>query len=175
MFFNLQPYNRLFLDVLIAAVALTVVGLTLFVFFQAPSHFRIRSHPNPTAGLPPIFRPIVLEVSGRVKTVNMHEGSHVNRGDVLVQLETRALVSKKHNLERLIHFAEHRGANASKLYRELEETRLAIGRHTITSPAEGRIVFSRSVEPGEVLRQGTAVAVQMELKQARLCPRQLLH
>ena len=75
-----------------------------------------------------------MEVTGRVKTVNMHEGSHVYRGDVLVQLETRQLLRKKHRLERLIHRAEHRRASTSPLYRELEQTRVAIGRHTITSP-----------------------------------------
>ena len=158
---HLHPHYRLFLDALIAAVVLTIVGLTLFVFFQAPSHSRSSAHPYPTIGLPPIFKAIVTEVSGRVKIVNMHEGSHVHRGDVLVQLETRELLLRKHRLERLIHLAEHRRARTSKLYRELEQTRVAIGRHTITSPGEGKIIFSRSLEPGTVLQQGTAIAVQV--------------
>ena len=144
-----------------AAVVLTIVGLTLFVFFQAPSHSRLPAHPYPTIGLPPIFKAIVMEVNGRVKMVNMHDGSHVHRGDVLVQLETRELLLKKHRLERLIHFAEHHRASTAKLYRELEQTRMAIGRHTITSPGEGNIIFSRSLEPGNVLQQGTAIAVQV--------------
>ena len=144
-----------------AAVVLTIVGLTLFVFFQAPSHSRLPAHPNPTIGLPPIFKAIVMEVNGRVKTVNMHQGSHVHRGDVLVQLETRELLLKKHRLETQIHFAEHHRASTEKLYRELEQTRMAIGRHTITSPGEGKIIFSRSVEPGDVLQRGTAIAVQV--------------
>jgi multidrug resistance efflux pump len=160
---------------LIAAVALMVVGLTFFVFFQAPRHSRIRAHPNPMAELPPLFQPIVVEVNGRVKTVNLREGSHVYRGDVLLQLETRELLLKKHNIERLIHSAEHHGASTSKLYRELEETRVAIGRHTITSPVEGRIVFSRSVAPGDVVRQGTAIAVEAEIKRAQPRLHQLLH
>jgi multidrug resistance efflux pump len=133
----------------------------LFVFFQAPSTYRFAAHPNPMVGLPRIFQPIVIEVSGRVKSVNVHEGSHVHRGDVLVQLETRELLLKKHRLEKLIHFAEHHRASTEKLYRELEQTRVAIGRHTITSPGEGKIIFSRSVEPGDVLQQGTAIAVQV--------------
>ena len=161
MFLHLQPHYRLFLDALIAAVVLTIIGLTLFVFFQAPSHSRFPAHPNPTVGLPRIFQPIVIEVSGRVKSVNVDEGSHVHRGDVLVQLETRELLSKKHRLESLIHFAEHHRASTSKLYRELEQARVAIGRHTITSPSEGRIMFSRSVEPGDALQQGDAIAVQI--------------
>src|SRR5262245_37291367 len=150
MFLHFHPHYRLFLDALMAAVALTIVGLTLFVFFQAPSQSRLPAHPKPTAGLPPIFRAIVIEVTGRVKTVNMHEGSHVHRGDVLVQLETRQLLQKKHRLEKLIHRAEHRRASTSQLYRELEQTRVAIGRHTITSPSEGRIIFSSPVAPGYV-------------------------
>jgi multidrug resistance efflux pump len=158
---HLHPHYHLFLDALKAAVFLTIVGLTLFIFFQAPSNPRFAAHPNPMVGLPRIFQPIVMEVSGRVKSVNMHEGSHVYRGDVLVQLETRELLSEKHNLERLIHFAEDHRANTSKLYRELEQTRVAIGRHTITSPNEGRIMFSILVEPGDVLQQGTAIAVQV--------------
>src|SRR5438128_461204 len=137
---HLRP--RLFLDALKAAVFLMTVGLTLFVFFQAPSTSRFAAHPNPMVGLPRIFQPIVIEVSGRVKSVNMDEGSHVHRGDVLVQLETRELLSKKHRLESLIHVAEHHHASTSKLYRELEQARVAIGRHTITSPGEGRIMFS---------------------------------
>jgi multidrug resistance efflux pump len=175
MFLHLQPYYRLFLDALIAAVTLTVVGLTLFVFFQAPRLSRVRAHPNQTTGLPPLLRPIVVEVNGRIKTVNLREGSHVYRGDVLLQLETRELLMKKRTLETLIHLAEHRGASTSQLYRELEETRVAIGRHTITSPTEGRIVFSRSVAPGDVVHQGTAVAVEMELKRAQPRLHQLLH
>ena len=175
MFLHLQPYYRLFLDALIAAVTLTVVGLTLFVFFQAPRLSRVRAHPNQTAGLPPLFQPIVVEVNGRVKTVNLREGAHVYRGDVLLQLENRELLLKKHKLERLIHFAEHRGTSTSQLYRELEETRVAIGRHTITSPIEGRIVFPRCVEPGDVVRQGTAVAVAAEIRRAQPRLHQLLH
>jgi multidrug resistance efflux pump len=175
MFLHLQPYYRLFLDALIAAVTLTVVGLTLFVFFQAPRLSRVRAHPNQTTGLPPLLRPVVVEVSGRIKTVNLREGSHVYRGDVLLQLETRELLMKKHKLERLIHFAEHRSTSTLKLYRELEETRVSIGRHTITSPSEGRIVFSRCVAPGDVVQQGTAVAVEEELKRARPRLHQLLH
>ena len=161
MFSHLQPHYRLFLDALIAAVVLTIIGLTLFVFFQAPSHSRFPAHPNPTVGLPRIFQPIVMEVNGRVKRVNMHEGWHVHRGDVLVQLEARELLLKKHALEKQIHFAEDHHASTAKLYRELEQTRVAIGRHTITSPSEGRIVFSRSVEPGDALQQGNAIAVQI--------------
>jgi len=174
MFLHLQPYYRLFLDALIAAVVLTVVGLTFFVFFQAPRHSRVRAHPNQTAGLPPLFQPIVVEVDGRVKTVNLREGLHVYRGDVLVQLESGELLLKKHKLESLIHVAEHRGASTSKLYRELEETRVAIGRHTITSPTEGRIVFATSVATGDVLRKGTAVAVEKDLTRAQPRLNQLL-
>jgi len=159
MFLHLR--SRLFLDALIAAVTLTVVGLTLFIFFQAPSHPRFAAHRNPTFGLPPIFQPIVIEVNGTVKSTNLSEGSHVHRGDVLVQLETRELLLKKHTLERMIHFAEHRHTSTGKLYRELEETRVAIGRHTITSPGEGRILFSRPVEPGDILRRGHAIALQV--------------
>jgi multidrug resistance efflux pump len=159
MFMHLRP--RLLLDALIAAVTLTIVGLTLFVFVQVPSHSRFAAHPNPTFGLPHIFQPIVIEVNGTVKSANLNEGSHAHRGDVLVQLETRELLLKKHTLERMIHFAEHRQTSTAKLYRELEETRVAIGRHTITSPGEGRILFSRPVEPGDVLRRGYAIAVQV--------------
>src|SRR5438552_14232354 len=122
MFSHLQPHYRLFLDALIAAVVLTIIGLTLFVFFQAPAPSRFPAHPNPMVGLPRIFQPIVMEVNGRVKSSNMRDGVYVYRGDVLVQLETRELLLKKHTLEKLIHFAEHQHASAAKLYRELEET-----------------------------------------------------
>jgi len=102
-----------------------------------------------------------MEVNGRVKSANIHEGSHVHRGDVLVQLETRQLLSRKHDLERRIHYAEDHHVTAANLYRELEQTRLAIGRHTITSPGEGQIIFVRPIEAGDVVRRGNAIAVQV--------------
>jgi multidrug resistance efflux pump len=159
MFLHLR--SRLFLDALIAAVTLTIVGLTLYIFFQAPSQPRYAAHPNPTFGLPHIFQPIVIEVNGTVKSTNLNVGSHVHRGDVLIQLETRELLLKKHSLERMIHFAEHSRTSTTKLYRELEETRVAIGRHTITSPGEGRILFSRPVQAGDIVRRGHAIALQV--------------
>jgi multidrug resistance efflux pump len=157
---HLHP-QHLFLDLLIAAVFLMTIGLTLFIFFQAPATFRFAAHPNPMAGLPRIFQPIVIEVNGRVKSVNMREGSHLHRGDVLLQLETGELLLKKHRLERLIHFAEDHRSNASELYRELKQTRILIGRHTITSPAEGEIMFSVCINPGDVVQSGTAIGVQV--------------
>jgi hypothetical protein len=165
---HLRP--RLFLDALIAAVVLTIVGLTLFVFFQDPAHSRFAAHLNPTLGLPRIFQPIVIEVNGTVKSANMNEGTHVHRGDVLVQLETRELLLKKHTLERMIHLAEHHQTSTAMLYRELEEIRLAIGRHTITSPGEGRILFSHPIEPGDRLRRGHAIAVQVVESRHAGCP-----
>jgi hypothetical protein len=168
MSLHLRP--RLFLDALIAAVVLTIVGLTLFIFFQAPSHSRFAAHLNPTLGLPHIFQPIVIEVNGTVKSANMNEGSHVHRGDVLVQLETRELLLKKHTLERMIHVAEHHHTRTARLYRELEETRVAIGRHTITSPGEGRMLLSRPVKQGDILRRGHAIAVEVVESRHAGCP-----
>jgi multidrug resistance efflux pump len=157
---NLQPRYRLFLDALIAAVFLTIVGLTLFVFFQAPSSSRFTAHLNPMVRLPHIF-PIIVEIDGRVESSELHEGSQVYRGDVLVQLDTRELISKKRSLERLIHFAEDHHANTSKLYRELEQTRLDLVRHTISTPDAGRLILAPSLQPGDILQRGSAIAVQV--------------
>jgi multidrug resistance efflux pump len=159
---HLHPRYRLFLDALIAAVILTVMGLTLFVFFQAPSRTHFRAHLNPMIRLPHIFQiPVIAEVDGRVTSTCLREGMHVHRGDILVQLDTRDLLIQKRTLERLIHFAEDHHRSASSLYRELEQTRLDIGRHTITSAVEGRITATATLRPGDVIQRGNAIAIQV--------------
>jgi multidrug resistance efflux pump len=78
---------------------------------------------------------------------------------VVVQLDTRDLLVRKRALERQIHFAEDHHTTTSGLYRELEQTRLALGNHTITSPFEGRITLTAPLRPGDIVQRGSAIAV----------------
>ena len=159
---HLQPHYRLLLDVLFAAVFLTIIGLTLFVFFQAPSNTRLPAYQNPMIGLPhPFPVPVVVGADGRIARSYLSEGMHVYRGDVLVQLDTRDLQEKKSSLEQRIHSAEHGRQATLALYRQLEETRIALLQRTITSPQQGRIIAIASLKSGDELRRGSAIAVQV--------------
>lgn len=111
---------------------------------------------------------IIAEVGGRISQLYVHEGSKIHRGDILIQLDARDLLLRKAALERRIHFTELRlgdlGANTSirtelsSLYREFEQTRLDLSRLTITSPTDGKIISLPSLQSGELLSPGTAIA-----------------
>lgn len=224
-----HPYHHLFLDALIAAVLMMVLGLTCSFFIQALVDFVFVLGRKPSSksyllarlnqridadtvsgrhrhllGLPLTFCVLILPVAfpaiwayftpidisveargivrpedgpcliiagigGRINRLYVHAGSRVHRGDILVQLDTHDLLLRKAALEKRIHLTELRvrepGANTRPfraglfaLYRELERTRLDLNRLTITSPADGEILSLASLQSGDFLSPGTAIA-----------------
>jgi multidrug resistance efflux pump len=109
------------------------------------------------------FVPVVIEAPGRVQNVYIKEGQQVRAGDLLVQFDTGSLLLKKYALESQVHSAEFRVARVhpylSRLYRELEQIRLDLGRLTITSPIDGRIIYVVPLASGDLLPAGNAIAV----------------
>lgn len=57
---------------------------------------------------------IVSEISGRISSIAVKEGSYVHAGDPLIQLDTRELILKKHSVESRIHFTELRLADLQR-------------------------------------------------------------
>jgi multidrug resistance efflux pump len=122
----------------------------------------------PVAGPPDLplveaFVPVVIEAPGRVQNVYIKEAQQVRAGDLLVQFDTRSLLLKKYGLESQVHSAELRITNGHahlpRVYRELEQIRLDLGRLTITSPIDGQIAYLVPLAPGQTLPAGTAIAV----------------
>jgi multidrug efflux pump subunit AcrA (membrane-fusion protein) len=111
----------------------------------------------------PSLIPILSEVRGRIRKSYVAEGSVVHVGDPLVELDTDQLFRNKHALESRIHLVELGGTHAhvdlTKLYRELEATQLELNRFTITSEAEGEIIFAERFYPGQELGRGRAIVV----------------
>ena len=109
------------------------------------------------------FVAVVIEAPGRVQNVYIKEAQQVRAGDLLVQFDTRSLLLKKYALELQVHSGEFRVAGGhphlSALYRELEQIRLDLGRLTITSPIDGRIIYVVPLAPGDLLPAGNAIAV----------------
>ena len=107
--------------------------------------------------------PVLVEVAGRLQNVCVAKGSLVHAGDVVIQLDTRDLLLKKNDLESQIHSAEVDGTDTpsklSSLYGELQHIQVDLGRLTITSPTDGKIVSLPSLHRGEMLQAGSAVAV----------------
>ena len=113
--------------------------------------------------VPPDGIPVVADVGGRIEKVCVTEGVSVHTGDPLVQLDTRDLLLRRAELEAHIHFTETRLAEVQRrtlatLYRDLEQTNLALDRLTITSPADGRIASLASLHSGEILSPGAMIA-----------------
>ena len=172
---RLHPYRRFLLDlldVLIAALFMTVLGLTASYFIQSkPSFTRPALLPTTAAGSmncrPLCSIPVIAGAAGRIRTIHVHEGNLVRRGDVLLQLDTRELQEKINTLLRRIHFtelglttnADLRHASLSNLYRELERTRLELNRLTISSPHDGQIIALGRFHSGALLSAGDAVAL----------------
>jgi multidrug resistance efflux pump len=106
---------------------------------------------------------ILSEVEGVVQDIYVTEGATVHAGDLIVQLDTRNLIRKKHFLESQIHFAELQTKGGrlelSRLYRDLQRTQLDLVQCTITSPTDGRILFVVRLNPGDRLLPGTAIGV----------------
>jgi multidrug efflux pump subunit AcrA (membrane-fusion protein) len=109
---KIPPHNRPLLDARVAAVLITILGLSCLPYIQVYPAFRsyVVAHLSRgiDAGLPPrLFSVplclIVTDVSGRIQYVYVEEGSTVRTGDLLIQLETRELLFKKRELETLIH------------------------------------------------------------------------
>src|SRR5262245_42780818 len=85
---------------------------------------------------------VVSEAGGRITKVYVREGANVNIGDVLVQLDASDLLLRKEALESRIHLIEsdlagiggnstsgaRKRARLAALYREVEQTRIDIGR-----------------------------------------------
>ena len=107
--------------------------------------------------------PVVAEVGGHIRSVYVAEGSIVNVGDPLVQLNTSALLLKKHSLESQIHFLElAHGHNVTELknaYRDLRQTEVDLDRFTITSPVDGVITLLGSIRADQDVAYGTVIAV----------------
>jgi len=112
--------------------------------------------------------PVVIESSGRLQKVYVTRGSVVHTGDPIVQLDTRHLLVRKHELESLIHAAETNASDSSSdaadLYKELEEIQLDLNRLTVTSPVDGKILSLASLYPGKTLPAGAAIAVVVRSK-----------
>jgi multidrug resistance efflux pump len=113
--------------------------------------------------------PIVIESAGRLEKVYVTRGAFVHTGDPIVQLDTRHLLLRRHELESLIHSAEatpdDSSAGAAALYKELQEVQLDLDRLTVTSPVDGKILSLASVYPGKTLPAGTAIAVVVRKKE----------
>ena len=107
--------------------------------------------------------PIVADAAGRIMRICIVEGSTVQVGDPLIQLDVSDVYRREQAIESRIHFAELNTAGARSdllsLYRELESAQLELNRLTITSPVAGRIWWLAMLSPGEMLFAGTAVAV----------------
>jgi multidrug efflux pump subunit AcrA (membrane-fusion protein) len=121
---------------------------------------------------------VYSRIGGTIVRVFEREGSEVHTGDVLLQMDTRQLDSKKHSIVDRIHNAETRmqqlpGSLSDsafsgrldllhrellRLYQQLGETDLERERLTIASPADGIISVMASVRAGELLENGAAVA-----------------
>ena len=102
---------------------------------------------------------IASEVTGRISSITIHKGSYVHIGDVLIQLNTHELLLKRSAIITRIDLTELRHADATGLYRELERTDLDLTRFTITSPADGRIIWLASVRPGDTIHAGGTLVV----------------
>ena len=167
---RLHPHRRFLLDVLdvlIAALFMTVLGLTAshFIPSKRPST-RPALLPTSAAGLmncrPLCSIPVIAGAAGRIRTIHVHEGNLVRRGDVLLQLDTRELQEKISALQRRVHFTELglttnaalRHASLSNLYRELERTRLELNRLTIASPHDGQIIALARFHSGALILLG---------------------
>jgi multidrug resistance efflux pump len=109
---------------------------------------------------PPV--PIVAEVAGHIKSIHVDHGTRVRTGDVLVQLDTRNLLLKRNSLEARIFQSD-----TPELYRQLEDTRLELDRLTITSPADGQIIFMAPLQAGGRLSPGTAIAALVRANQSK--------
>ena len=164
MWSNFHP-RRLFLDASIAAVLTAVLGLTFSFCIQELTFNRPAFAPTSAGGsmdcrTTSFSIPVVAETGGNIRSIHVVEGSAVRTGDVLVQLDTTIFSSAIKSLIRRIHFREleHR-SDLSRLYRELEKARIDLGRRTIVSPADGHIIASASLHPGEMLSAGAAVAL----------------
>jgi multidrug resistance efflux pump len=121
------------------------------------------THPPAVTPFNPILIPILSEVRGRIRKSYVAEGSTIQVGDPLVELDTEQLFRNKHAIESRIHFVELGGINAHadlvKLYSELEATQLELNRFTITSEADGEIIFAARFYPGQELARGAAIVV----------------
>ena len=145
-------FSFLIIAVLVAGAAITILFWTTYAPVPAPDV--LVTH-GPIA--------IISEVSGRIDEVYVREGSVVRIGDPIVQLDTRDLRRKKHTLEARIHLAELNGVvdrvGVSRLYNELHQLQVDLIRCTITSPAEGSILFLKPLNIGELLSAGTAIGM----------------
>ena len=141
----------LFLSFLLLAVTILLV--------PRPNEIRL-PNPDGTRREPTV---VVAETTGRIERILIREGATVHTGDLLVQLDMKNLLLKRRDIEARIHRAERssdrRRVGLSGLYRELQETQLDLGRLTITSPADGRLVRISSQDPGETLHRGSPIAL----------------
>ncbi len=159
------PPKPRFLDVRIAAVLLTLVGLASLFFIQVMRP-TLKSLPDrliqPTYGTAAF--PLIVEMGGRIKRVDLREAQRVHPGDILIELDTRELQRWQRTLEWKIHQAEttpspRRRVELANLYRELEQSHLEATRRTITSPMEGKLLSVTPRQVGEILKAGTALAI----------------
>jgi multidrug resistance efflux pump len=165
---KIPPHNRPRLDARVTAILITILGLSCLPYIQVYPAFRsyviAYLSRGIDAGLPsrlftvPLCL-IVSEISGRIQFVYVEEGATVHTGDPLIQLETREIVSKKLELESLIHSAEAASTDTRRLYNDLEQTQLALDARTITSPVDGTVMRVAPAHAGEILTAGSAVAV----------------
>jgi hypothetical protein len=142
--------------VLVAGAAITILFWSAYAPVPAPD---ILVTHGPVA--------IVTEVSGRIEKVYVREGSVVRIGDPIVQLDTRDLRRKKHTIEARIHLAELDGVvdrvAVSRLYSDLHQLQVELGRCTITSPTEGNILALKPLHIGELLSAGTAIGITIPM------------
>jgi multidrug resistance efflux pump len=138
---------------IILGVAASTYILTMDVPLPEPGEFRVQGGPVP----------IVIEVGGRIRDVYVTEGSRVRVGDLVVQLDTHDLHSRKLVLESRIHSAELHAAethfNLMNLYSELRQLQMDMDRLTIASPIDGEIASLQSLWSGEKVAAGIAIAV----------------
>lgn len=109
---------------------------------------------------------MVSTTTGCISGIAVREGARVRTGDILVQLDTRALLSRRASLLTRIDLAELRRTDASALYRELEQLQLDLTRLTIIAPSEGRLAWLAPLRPGGTVRPGQLVAVIAKRKRA---------
>jgi hypothetical protein len=119
----------------------------------------------PTIAVPKFPILIVTEVGGRIQQIYVKEGSFVHEGDLVIQLDADKLLVKKLILESRIHDEESIRFDPAYalpgLYRQLHEIQVDLGRLTITSPADGRIMSVAPLYPGEIITSGAAIAVMV--------------
>ena len=141
--------------VLLTAVLAAALVSLVFVKVDVPVEPTDIDPPDPG------IVPLIATATGTIRRIHVRQGSLVNEGDTILQLDSRDLLLKRRILQSRIHQLEAAKVGRTELgdlYRQLESCQLELNSRTLVSPADGQITWLGSFRPGDILRSGVAVA-----------------